>query len=98
MDQWIITLITAVASVLASSGFWALISKRIGHKDAESRMLIGLAHDRIISIGMMYIQRGWVTHDELENLIDYLYKPYEELGGNGSAKQVVERVKKLEIR
>lgn len=98
MDQWVITLITAIASVLASSGFWALISKRISFKDTESRMLRGLGHDRIISIGMMYIQRGWVTHDELENLVDYLYKPYEELGGNGSAKQVIERVKNLEIR
>ena len=53
-------------------------------------MLIGLAHDRIIYLGMSYIERGWITQDEYENLHDYLYKPYEEMGGNGSAKKVMQ--------
>lgn len=92
------TIIVAVASILASSGFWAFFVKKTERHSAESKMLMGLAHDRIIYLGMKYIQRGWVTHDELENLVDYLYTPYEELGGNGSAKQVVLRVKQLEIR
>lgn len=49
-------------------------------------------------LGMNYIQRGWITDDEYENLYDYLYVPYEQIGGNGSAKRVMEEVKKLEIR
>ena len=44
------------------------------------------------------IERGYITRDEYENLYDYLYKPYEAMGGNGSAKQVMEHVKKLPIR
>ena len=36
--------------------------------------------------------------DEYENLVDYLYKPYEEMGGNGSAKRIVDEIKKLPIR
>ena len=49
-------------------------------------------------LGMKYIERGWITKDEYENLYEYLYKPYAELGGNGSAKRVMDEVNKLEIR
>ena len=37
------------------------------------------------------------TKDEYENLYEYLYKPYSALGGNGSAKKVMEEVNKLPI-
>ena len=56
-----------------------------------------VAHDRIIYLGMSYIERGWITQDEYENLHDYLYKPYEEMGGNGSAKKVMQEINKLPI-
>lgn len=46
---------------------------------------------------MSYIDRGWITQDEYENLHDYLYKPYEKMGGNGSAKKVMSEVNKLPI-
>lgn len=48
-------------------------------------------------LGMSYIDRGWITQDEYENLHDYLYKPYEKMGGNGSAKKVMSEVNKLPI-
>ena len=90
--------ITIVCSVLASSGFWAYIQKRTEKNDVRTQMLIGLGHDRIVSLGMKYIERGYITQDEYENLYDYLYKPYEAMGGNGSAKRIMEEVKKLPIR
>ena len=90
--------ITILCAVLASSGFWAVIQKRMEKKDVKTQMLIGLAHDRIISLGLSYIERGYITSDEYENLVDYLYKPYEAMGGNGTAKKIVDEIKKLEIR
>ena len=66
-------------------------------KDVKTEMLIGLAHDRIIELGMHYIERGWVTQDEYENLNDYLYKPYEKMGANGSAKRVMMGVNTIPI-
>lgn len=97
MDQLIQIVITAVCSVLASSGFWAFMQKRADSKDVRTKMLIGLAHDRICYLGMQYIKRGSITKDEYENLYDYLFKPYEEMGGNGSAKRIMDEVKKLPI-
>lgn len=89
--------LTVFGSVLASSGLWAYIMKKAEEKDSKTEMLIGLGHDRIVYLGMVYIERGWITQDEYENLNDYLYKPYEKLGGNGSAKKVMQEVNKLPI-
>ena len=66
-------------------------------KDVKTEMLIGLAHDRIMYLGMSYIDRGYVTQDEYENLRVYLYEPYERMGGNGSAKRIMQEVDKLPI-
>lgn len=96
--EWIQIIATIICSVLASSGLWALIQKRMENKDVKTQMLIGLGHDRIMHLGMGYIERGWITDEEYENLYDYLYTPYEKMGGNGSAKRVIEEVKKLEIK
>ena len=74
-------IITIVCTVLASSGFWLLIERYLDLKDVRTKLLIGIGHDRIITLGMMYIERGWITKDEFENLYDYLYIPYQKAGG-----------------
>ena len=90
--------ITVFCSVLASSGFWAYMMKRSEARDVKTEMLIGLGHDRIMCLGMEYIKRGYITKDEYENLYEYLYKPYEKIGGNGSAKRIMTEVNRLPIR
>lgn len=91
-------IITILCSVMASSGFWAFIMKRCDSKKAETQMLIGLGHDRIIYLGMKYIERKYITMDEYENLYNYLYLPYKALGGNGSAERIMKEVQNLEVR
>lgn len=90
--------VTIACSVLASSGFWLIVQKKLEKNDAKIKLMLGLAHDRIIQLGLIYINRGYITSDEYENLIDYLYEPYVEMGGNGTAKRIVDEVKQLEIR
>lgn len=97
MEEWLQIALTVFTSVLASSGLWAYILKRSDNKDAKTEILVGLAHDRILYLGMSYIERGYITKDEYENL-EYLYRPYEKLGGNGSAKKVMEEINRLELR
>lgn len=98
MEAWTQVAMPLIVALLTSSGLWALVSKRADKNNAERKMLVGLAHDRIIHLGMVYIERGYVTQDEYENLQVYLYEPYEEMGGNGSARRVMEEVRKLPIR
>ncbi len=91
-------ILTVFSSVLASSGLWAYIMKKSERNDARTKMLIGLAHDRILYLGMCYIERGWITQDEYENLYQYLYAPYEKMGGNGAAQRVIQEVNRLPSR
>lgn len=97
MEQpwWITVIITIIVSFIGSGGFWAFMQSRYGHKDLQSQMLVGLGHDRIVYLGLKYIERGYITQEEFENLHDYLYVPYHKMGGNGSAERVIEHVKKL---
>ena len=95
---WPQMIIAVATSALASTGFWAFIQKRCDTRECHTDMLVGLGHDRIIFLGMSYIERGWITQEEYENLHDYLFKPYEALGGNGSAKRIMQEVNKLPIR
>lgn len=91
-------LLTIIISVFASSGFWAFLQFLMSKKDAKNDMIMGLGHDRVVYLGTKYIERGYITPDEYENLYDYLYKPYEKLGGNGSAKRIMDEVRKLPTR
>lgn len=95
MDVWTQVAVPLVVAVLTSSGLWAVVARRADKGDAQRKMLVGLAHDRIVHLGMAYVDRGYVTQDEYENLNDYLYAPYEKMGGNGSAKRVMEEVRRL---
>lgn len=88
----VVDMITLLAAIGASSGFWAWIMKRQGTKSAQTRLLLGLAHDRIIFLGMMYIDRGWLSKDEFEDFDKYLWAPYSEFGGNGIAEKVYKDV------
>lgn len=87
-----------VIALIASSGFWAYVSQYKEKKSMQTELLIGLAHDRLVSLGMTYITRGWITQDEYENLTVYLYQPYLKLGGNGSVRRIMLEVDKLQIR
>lgn len=96
MNQFWIQMITAIiGSVLASSGLWAFIVKRLDKKDAKTELLLGMAHDRIMFLGSSYLERGYITKDEYENLHEYLYVPYTKAGGNGSAAHMMQKVDKL---
>lgn len=96
--QWYEIVVTIICSVIASSGFWAYLQHRHDKNDSATRLILGLAHDRIMSLGGEYIERGWITSDEYENLYSYLYIPYHEQGGNGSATRIMDEVKKLPIK
>lgn len=59
--------------------------------------LLAILHDRIYQACNFYIKQGWVDVQGLRNL-EYMYKPYAAMGGNGTAKELYERVKDLPIK
>ena len=95
------TLETIIVAIFASSGFWAfllaVVNKIIDKRSAKNKMLLGLGHDRIIALCEKYINQGWITSEDYENLHDYLYIPYKKMGGNGTAEKLMHDVDKLPI-
>ena len=63
-------IITIIASVFGSTGFWALITTLIQRRDqkenARDKVLLGLAHRQICADGEAYIKQGYITEDEYE--------------------------------
>ena len=90
-------LVIIAVAVLGSNGLWAWIQSKSTAKSARDRMLLGLGHAEIFRLCEKYIRRGAITVNELEDLDKYLFKPYSELGGNGTAAAMVEKCKKLDI-
>lgn len=92
-------IVSVVLGMFTSTGVWAFVTFMIQRKDrkdgAVARMLKGLGHDRICSLATFYIARGSITMEEYESLHEYLYKPYKELGGDGTADRLMKEVDKL---
>ena len=98
MEVWVQMVLTSVATVVASSGFWAYMIRRDHSKDATTRLLMGMAYNGITTLGIGYIERGWLTKDEYEELRKYYYEPYKALGGNGVAERIMNQVTELPFR
>jgi hypothetical protein len=102
-------IVIAVITALSSSGVTGLITYLLQRHDkkkdaknaknsAQSQMVMGLGHDRIVALASDIIGRGYVTKDEYENLYKYLYKPYKALGGNGTAEKMIHEVNNLPMK
>ena len=95
MVEFIIALSVAV---FGSTGFWAWLTNRGKKKSSITRLILGLAYAEIIRRSEAYIERGWITTDEYNELSHYLYEPYAENGGDGTAAKLMEEVRKLPTR
>ena len=95
-------ILAIIGAVFASTGFWTLINQLIVNrkkkKSAETQMLMGLGHDRICYLGETYLDRGFISREEYENLHDYLFIPYQKLGGNGTAAKIMAEVDRLPLK
>lgn len=91
-----------IGAIFASGGFWAFITawynNRSKKQNALVKLMLGIGHREIVECGMEYIERGYITKDEYEDLMHYLYEPYLELGGDGTAERIMQSVKQLPIR
>lgn len=82
-------LITALLSAgLAKIRKWRLEQK------ALKCGLLALLHDRLYRACGFYIKRGFCSIEDKRNL-EYMYKPYAKMGGNGICKRLFEQCMNL---
>lgn len=63
---------------------------------AHHKGTIALLRDRIIQSGMFFSSKGGIPSRVKDNLLD-MYDAYHTLGGNGSASEVIDEVKRLPV-
>lgn len=95
MPIWLLPAMTSLASILASSGFWAYVKYKDHSKNAMTQLIMGIGYDKVTTKGLAFIERGWITRDEFDEYQKYLVKPYLALGGNGVAQRISEDVGRL---
>ena len=87
-----------VILTLIGSGIWSFLIEWIKLKSekasAEKKMLLGLGHDVLYQRLTYYLERGYIEPAELQN-VEYVFKPYTGLGGNGTIKILYEKVCEL---
>lgn len=88
-------IITLAVAVFGSTGFWSWLVSRSNKKSAESRLLLGIAYGKIIQTSERYIEQGYIHTDEYNELYRYLYQPYKDMGGNGTAEKLMDEVRHL---
>lgn len=52
--------------------------------------------DRVKYLGKRYLEEGWVSFDDKDNLNE-MYVAYKKLGGNGHLDQIMHEVDKLKV-
>lgn len=103
MQDWFIKYwLSAIFGIIAGGLGWTvkhLYSKQ-KKQEAEQKAIkdgvVALLHDRLFQTCSTALTKGRIKVDEMDN-INYLYKPYVILGGNGTGKQLFEQVKQLPI-
>lgn len=93
-----------IIAIIGSNALSALIGaivtfcgQRRQKKDSTTAGLRILLYDRIKHLAKSYIARGWITTEELEDLMQ-MHKVYHDLGGNGYLDKLMEQVHRLPVR
>ena len=92
----VLTLIvtTIVAAIMKKmSGKFLEIMGDIQHSKDASRAVL---HDRLYQGYNFYLRIGAITSDDLENM-NYMFKEYENLHGNGTCETLHKKVDQLPI-
>ncbi len=96
MQYWLAVLFGAVSGALGC-GVKKLFSRQKSQEAEQSAVkegVVALLHSEIYREYALCGAKGYATVDDIKNL-EYLYRPYHALGGNGTGTELFERVKKM---
>jgi len=95
IKYWVQELFALIIAVLG----WCV--KKLRTKKTEYDVLregiLALLHDRLYQACSFFIARGWASLEDRDNL-EYLYRPYKALGGNGTGENLYQEVLKLPFK
>ena len=96
MRELVMELITVTLPIILGYIVWILKQQK-GERSANSKGMMLLLRGQLKEYHKEYMQRGWVTSEELADYLE-MYDAYHSLGGNGVATKWQEDIKRLEVR
>ena len=74
----------------------AMIEEQRNESRITNEAMLAILHNKIYKNGIDYIENECISVGDLDDL-EKLYKPYKEMGGNGTAKVIMENIRKLDV-
>ncbi len=82
-------------SLVASSGVFVFVYNQVNRRKRQTELLLSLVQVHIIHMCQVHLDRRYITKREYDDLYNYFYKPYKDLGGNGLADILMPQISKL---
>ncbi len=98
IHYWLEALFSVVLAFISiqTKILWKKIQRERIEQELMKEAMLSILHDRLFQVGHYLLVKKKVTVDELENL-EFMYKRYTALGGNGICKTLYEKVLKYTI-
>lgn len=94
LRYWIQELFALIIAIL--TWLWRVLLRRKKENDEMKEGMMALLHDRIYQACSFFLARGWCSMEDRSNL-EYLYKPYKALGGNGTGESLYKKCMDLPL-
>lgn len=99
MVDWILQHVLELALTCVTGVFgiaYRKIAIKVNEQEAMREGMLAILHDRIYQSCTYHLSQGTIDVQGLKN-IEYLYKSYHDLGGNGTGTELYTRVTKLKL-
>ena len=95
LRYWVQEMFTLIIAVISWMGK-ALFRKK-NEYEILRQGIMALLHDRLYQSCSYFIERGYCTVEDRHNL-EYLFKPYKALGGNGTGEALYRKCMELPFK
>ena len=96
MVDLILNHIVEIVCTTITGGVFAMISLLYRRIKGLIEAVMAINHDQLYRMGEFYILTNQITVNEMKNL-EYLYRGYHALGGNGTGTEIYEKCKELPV-
>ena len=95
--HWVAWIFACISGTLLAAyhGLSKRLKVEVVKSQAINAAVLALLHDRLYQACQFYISRGYCTVGDRDNL-EYMFKPYKALGGNGTGEELYNRCLALE--
>lgn len=96
-DEVVQQLLLILTALIASQGFWNMLTNKLSKTSKVERAVKALLHDKLSYLANKHLAEGSITAEDFR-VVNDLYDAYRDIGGNGTVARLMEAVQKLEIK